>query len=277
MLTRLLLLLTPSIAAAGASSPFANLFFEPNLGQAAPEAQFLARTPGARLFFERDGVRIVSQTGAVRLRFADARRDARYEPLDATADRSAWFVGGDPSRWRRDVPHYARLAWRGVYPGIDAIFYGTGGKIEYDLVVAPGVDPGRIRMRFDGAAVSISDSGDLDVDAGPLQLTMLRPRIYQRTSAGQEQAVESRYRKTGSEVAFSVERYDGARELVVDPVLQIANYVGAERDDSVVAVTTQGDVVGVTSSPGMGDGKPRSGKDVFVLLAAQNASTGTLL
>src|SRR5438874_5881257 len=198
MLSRLVFLFVSSIAAAAvAPSPFSDLFFEPNLGQSPRETQYLARTGGARLSFEPDGLRIESHGGVVRLRFAGAQPAARFEPLDRSPDRSAYMVGRDESKWTRDVPHYRRLAWRGVYPGIDAIFYGSGGRIEYDLVVAPGADTGRIRVCFEGATLSIAGSGELTARAGALDIAMLRPRVYQRSRDGGERPIVARYRLHG--------------------------------------------------------------------------------
>jgi hypothetical protein len=35
------------------------------------------------------------------------------------------------------VPHYARVRYEAVYPGIDLVFYGNPQQLEYDFVVAP--------------------------------------------------------------------------------------------------------------------------------------------
>jgi hypothetical protein len=273
MTSRFLILFLPFIAAA-APGPFDDLFFEPNLGQSPSPVKYFARTPGASLAFEAEGVRIESGGAGVVLRFPGASLPARFEPLDPTLDRSFYFIGSDQSRWTRDVPHYRRLAWRGIYPGVDAVFYGAGGRLEYDLLIAPGADAGRVRVRFQGARrVSIAESGALLVRSGALAFEMLRPRVFQHAAAG-DTAVEARYRRTAAaEVRFDLADYDRARELVVDPVLQFVNYYGGERDDSVIAVTTTGDVVGVTSSSGIGDGRLRSGKDVFAYMPLSNGST----
>jgi hypothetical protein len=49
------------------------------------------------------------------------------------------------------VPHYHKLRALGVYAGIDLVYYGDGGKLEYDFVVEPGADPNRIRLAYAGA------------------------------------------------------------------------------------------------------------------------------
>src|SRR3712207_8598756 len=37
-----------------------------------------------------------------------------------------------------------------VWPGTDLVFHGERGKLEYDFVVAPGADPGRVALRIGG-------------------------------------------------------------------------------------------------------------------------------
>ena len=72
--------------------------------------------------------------------------------LDPVAQRTNYFVGQDPASWRRDVPHYARVRYRGVYAGIDLVYHSQEGQLEYDFVVAPGTSPDAIRLRFEGVS-----------------------------------------------------------------------------------------------------------------------------
>ena len=34
---------------------------------------------------------------------------------------SNYLIGNDPSKWHRDVPQFARVRYRDVYPGIDLV------------------------------------------------------------------------------------------------------------------------------------------------------------
>jgi len=65
--------------------------------------------------------------------------------------KSNYFIGNDPKKWRTNVPNYAQVKYRGVYPGVDLVYYGNqGGQLEYDFVVAPGADPAAIRFALSG-------------------------------------------------------------------------------------------------------------------------------
>ena len=128
--------------------------FEANQGQAERRVKYLARGPGYSVYLTATEVMIVSTghpAGVLRIKLMGANRDAKIEPLDPLPGRSNYFIGSDPSKWRTNIQNYAKVALRGVYPGIDLIFYGNQQQLEYDAVVAPGADPNRIRLKFKGA------------------------------------------------------------------------------------------------------------------------------
>ena len=61
--------------------------------------------------------------------------------------KANYFLGNDPSKWRTNVPTYAKVRYESVYPGVDLVYYGTqGGELEYDFIVAPGADPNAIAL-----------------------------------------------------------------------------------------------------------------------------------
>ncbi len=66
---------------------------------------------------------------------------------DPLSGVSNYLVGNDPSKWLKGITSYRAVRYQDVYPGIDVVYYGTRqGQLEYDFVVAPGEDPGQIRI-----------------------------------------------------------------------------------------------------------------------------------
>ena len=61
-----------------------------------------------------------------------------------------YYMGSDPSKWLTNVPTFGKVAYQNVYDGIDLVYYGNQRQLEYDFVVAPGVDPGKVTLAFDG-------------------------------------------------------------------------------------------------------------------------------
>ena len=55
--------------------------------------------------------------------------------------------------------------YRDLWPGIDLVFHGRGSRLKYEFHVAPGADPSRIRLAYDGARdVSLGHDGALELD-----------------------------------------------------------------------------------------------------------------
>ncbi len=48
---------------------------------------------------------------------------------------------------------YAKVRYEGVYPGVDMVYYGNQGQLEYDFVVSPGAAVKTVRLQFQKNAV----------------------------------------------------------------------------------------------------------------------------
>ncbi len=192
---RLLFFLIPCLLSAASS----RIQFEPNHGQTDARVRYLARTPQGMVFFTGASI-VFSRPEAAPITFdlAGSNPSAEWNPADATGNTTTYHVGRDKSRWAEDVPQYARLVRRNVYPGIDAAYYGADGRIEYDYLLAPGADPNRIRMRIRGARnVTLSDAGDLVVRSAGGELLQHKPSIYQTAANGSREIVSGGFRVAG--------------------------------------------------------------------------------
>src|SRR5258708_5464428 len=217
------------------SLPFS---FEPSLGQTDARVKFLARTRGISVFLTATDTVLSTGRTAVRMRLVGANSAARIEGLDALPGRSHSFIGRDPGRWRTNVPTYARVAYRDIYPGIDLVYYGTQERqLEYDFVVGPGADPRAIRLMFDGVdRLELNGTGDLVLHVGDTSLRFGKPLVYQR-SEGARRKVAGRWAfENRTTVGFHVGSYDARRPLVIDPTIVLATYVGGGGTDQAFAI-----------------------------------------
>ena len=234
------------------------LRFEPNLGQTDPQVRYLARGLDYGLFLtDQPGAVLALRSGeradVLRLRLIGAREGAPLEASEPQGGVSHYYVG-DRSTWRENVGHFGRVTYRQAYPGIDVTFYGSQGQLEYDFVVAPGGDPGQIRLRLEGArAVEVDEaSGDLVVATSRGELRHRAPLVYQERG-GRRHEVRARYAlRADGDFGVELGAYDARAELVVDPVLTWSTYLGGGGGDRGldVAVSRNGwaVVVGSTSS-----------------------------
>ena len=218
--------------------PIRSVTFEPNVGQTDTRVKYLAHSGHSTLWLMQRGAVLKAAGGGgksalVKLRFDGANPAPQMEAEEQRRGVSNYFIGRDPNNWHTDVPQFAKVRYRNVYPGIDVVFYGNANELEYDFVVSPGANPGKIKLAFDGAdAITNDASGDLVVKIGGAEMRSRRPRIYQRSSKGDE-LVNGRYAVLGKRTAsFIVDGYDATRSLVVDPVLSYASFLGGEGTDT---------------------------------------------
>jgi Beta-propeller repeat/Transmembrane protein 131-like N-terminal len=115
-------------------------------------------------------------SAVLRMRLIAANPNPRVSGLEKLPGKSNYFIGDDPKKWWTNVTSYAKVKYADVYPGVDLVYYGNQGHLEYDFVVAPGADPGRIRLALDGGS-----------RVGSRQLTVStqawNPKIEDRDSA----------------------------------------------------------------------------------------------
>jgi hypothetical protein len=227
------------------------LSFERNVGQSAPQVQFLAhlasgtlflthteavlvlaapgrRTMGARAAAGREKLGLPQRPGRVsvlRLRLVGANAHAPIVGRAQLPGRVNYFLGNQPQRWHTHVPTYAQVAYHNVYPGVDLLYAGTWQQLTYDFVLAPGAQPAAIRLAVAGARrLALDRTGALLLTSGVGTLRQEQPRAYQ-VVGGQRRAIAVRYVLRGqSQVGLAVARYDVRQPLLIDPELVFLGY-----------------------------------------------------
>jgi hypothetical protein len=256
--------------------------FEANQGQTDKRVKFLSRGPGYTLFLTGDEVPLELQeagaksqdsrtraeplramsllqspkdrgprttdkgrrtTGSVlRLKLVDANQNAAVTGASELPGKSNYFIGNDRTKWRTNVPTYAKVKYEGVYPGVDLVFYGNQRHLEYDFVVAPGADPSAIALAVGAvrepprahrdAPLQIAADGDLVIPTEGGEVRLQKPLIYQESSGTRREILGGYVLKGAREVAFKVGAYDPTKSLVIDPTLAYSTYLGSYIGDN---------------------------------------------
>src|SRR5437660_872176 len=254
----------PQVLAAYGKLP---LSFEANKGQTDPQVKFLARGRGYTLFLSPDEAVFVlrkakaEEQGAnssplmrntarlmaervcdyeqtiLRMKLAGANPAPEMAGVGELPGKSNYFVGNDPKKWRANVPTYARVEYRDVYPGVNLVYYGNQRQLEHDFVVSPGADPKAITLAFEGMdGVAIDALGDLVLRADGGEVHLRKPVVYQDQN-GQRAVIPARYvLKAERQVAFEVAAYDATMPLIIDPVLAYSTYLGGFGEDEGRAI-----------------------------------------
>jgi hypothetical protein len=254
---------TPLTAGGNANYGKLSPVFEANQGQADPRVKFLFRGSGYTAFLT-SGSMVLSlrptngvpvpragnvptsnvppaSTTTMQFQLTGANKNPAVVGEGQQPGRVNYFIGRDPAKWHTNVPTYASVRYRNVYPGIDLVYHGNHRQLEYDFVISAGADPGRIEFEVQGAnGIRIDEAGNLVLKTNRGDLHFESPVVYQE-SKGQRVVVDGGYVMNGpTHISFHVAHYDSAKPLVIDPVLVYSTYLGGSGTDQPAAIAVDG-------------------------------------
>ena len=280
------------------------LSFETNQGQTDRRVKFLSRSAGKTLFLTSTEAVLVlasrekndqgssrmgnaksltSRESVLRMKLLGANRDAEVTGLERLPGKSNYFIGNDPAKWRTGLTEYRKVRYREVYPGVELVYYGNQRELEFDFVVAPGADPGNIRLAIEGARIAIDDRGDALLRSDDSEIRLRKPHLYQQVGE-QKIDIGGRYVLKGRELRFAVANYHHDLTLTIDPQLAYSTYLGGSGSDggTGIAVDSFGNayVVGTSFSvdfPTLNPIQPKFGGQVSDVFITKLNATGTAL
>ena len=251
------------------------LTFEANHGQTDSRVKFLSRGMGYTLFLTSTEAVLALRTGedeppvgrkqqsrsaskvtgkqsiALRMQLVDSNPNPKLIGLAELPGKSNYFIGKDPKEWRANIPLYAKVVYRDIYPGVNLLCYGMQNQLEYDLILSPGVSPSVINLAFTGTdELDIDDQGNLLLRTAVGTVVQKRPLVYQEI-ADRRRPLTGRYvLRDRHSVGFLVSAYDASKPLIIDPVLNYSSFLGGDGRDSVSAISidTFGNIYVVGSS-----------------------------
>ena len=184
-------------ANARASAGFGNLsvYFEKNRGQVDSSVKFFARTAGYNMYLTSTQAVMTmapamgSKSKAevvVRMKLKGGNANPAVRGRSILPGHTSYLIGNNPAKWQVGVEQFAKVEFSQVYPGIDMVYYGMKGHVEHDFIVAPGANPGRIVIGFDGAkTLRLDAKGSLIVGVEGGELAYQAPALYQMRGAEQ--------------------------------------------------------------------------------------------
>ncbi|MDX8551790.1 SBBP repeat-containing protein [Methanospirillum sp. J.3.6.1-F.2.7.3] len=238
------------------------LSFIPNEGQTDPTVRFMVKGSGTSFSFTKSGMLfsmqgppdITNTSFVVTQTFIGANESVHIAGEDLLPGTANFFIGDDLDNWRSNITTYGTVRYHDLYPGIDLLYRGNGSVLKREFIVAPGVDPEFIRMKYTGAeSLSIDSFGNLNITSVPGSMIESQPVCFQEID-GNRVDIGARYILTGSdELSIEVDEYDSAYELVIDPNLVYSTYLGGtgnEDNGAAIAVDSSGNVFVIGSVTG---------------------------
>ncbi|HKC87065.1 MAG TPA: SBBP repeat-containing protein [Blastocatellia bacterium] len=255
------------------------LRFEANGGQAPAPVKFIARGAGYALLLTPDEAVLQMRDANLRMQLVAANRAPRLTGLEEQAGKTNYFFGRERLT---GVTGFGKVKYENVWDGIDLTFYGSQQQLEYDFRLAPGADPKRIRLAFNGAEwLKVDGQSALVVRAGGAEVRWRKPVAFQQVNGARRGVACDYHIKNKNQVEFRLGRYDATLPLVIDPALVYSTFLGGLFNDFAygLAVDAQGNayIAGSTNSPDFTTANPAQASlgnrtDAFVLKIAPNGS-----
>ncbi|MBP1928148.1 PKD repeat protein [Methanolinea mesophila] len=260
---------------------FLPLLFIQNQGQAPDDVKYHASAAGHTISFMPDRIvlRAIVNEGEtprdteISMSFPGASAAPEITGLDPQPGDANFYLDNDPSRWREGVPIFGSIEYCQLYPGIDLRYRGTEGVLKREFIVAPGADPDRIAIAYDGIqGLALNEDGSLAITTPLGVLTEEAPIAYQDVD-GSRVPVSVSYRLINDRtVGFTIGEYDPSLPLVIDPTLIYSSFFGASGSTYIHRVRVDGNdniwIAGRTSANDLPVQNPNqgyvSGNDGFV-------------
>ncbi|MBI5670636.1 MAG: DUF11 domain-containing protein [Chloroflexi bacterium] len=228
------------------------LSFVPDVRQDAAETQFQVSTANGSLLFKPTQVTLALPGGQnpltiIQLRFDGASESTEIVGAELLPGKVNFLTGNDPTAWLTDVPTYEGVIYRNLYPGIDLEFNGVDGLLKGTYTVNPGADPTQIRWRYEEAESLSVDTvtGDLNVMLpNGNELTERAPIAWQPIK-GHDVPINVQYQlEQDKSIHFSIEDYNSAYPLILDPTLVYCSFIGSSNANSGtgIAVDSSGNI-----------------------------------
>jgi len=157
-----------------------------------------------------------------------------------------YFIGNEPSSWRRNVPTYELLNLGEIWEGVDLKLNAFNNNVEKLFYVKPYTHPQSIQIAIDGAEkLKVSPNGNLMVFTPAGKLSYSAPVAYQWIN-GEKHFAKAKYtlNEPGKNTySFLVEDYNPKYELIIDPLLA-STFMGDGGNDwgNAIAVDESGNV-----------------------------------
>jgi hypothetical protein len=272
--TLLILICTKAVSATHGA------YFEANRGQADPSVAFVARGTAYTVLLESHGNAIYCSPVPLNIEFMGGHTPSKIEGEQPLGSVTNYYGGANSDVWQPGVPHFERVRFRGIYPGIDLMWRSQGADLEYEFHADAGADLSRIRMRFTGAThVSVDAQGNLILETPAGRIAHRRPVAWQELH-GRRQDVQVALRLTGRTAGLALGPYDHQHPLWIDPVVSYSTYVAGSGYDAgyAIAVDASGGVYITGTSSSYGFPAPGSGvKNHYDAFVMKFNESGTLL
>jgi|GEM_PF-6973413 len=195
------------------------------------------------IFFREDGVYFLfkgkpernENSEILKILFQGRNKNLEIEGEEISG-KVNYLIGRDISNWKRGIPTFKKIRYKDVYKGVDIVFYGGRGGLEYDILIRPGVDVSKILFEIEGfkELKETKDGGISFIFSSGKVIHQRKPYIYQEIN-GKRIEIDGSYRifeKNGMKYfGFNVNSFDSRYPLIIDPTIIYSTFLGGSNFD----------------------------------------------
>jgi gliding motility-associated-like protein len=225
----------------------------------------------------------VLRSHAYRVRFLGASDQVEITPDKVLPGYNNYYIGNDPKKWASGCKVYQGVTYHDLYPGIDIRYYTNSGQLKYDLIIHPGADVSRIRMRYDGVNRLSKKKEQLIASTSVGDVTQLEPYSYTFDPQRGRSDIRCRYViRDSNTVSFDVQDHDPNATLIIDPTVVFCSFTGSKASNWGFTATPSPDgsfyaggiVFGAAFPYNTGQIEPQYGGDPFDVGIIKLSSNG---
>ncbi|MFW9929221.1 MAG: SBBP repeat-containing protein, partial [Candidatus Thorarchaeota archaeon] len=228
------------------------IYFEPNHGQVDNYVDFISRTNDYTLLLSQSEVTLMllnskgkTKNKKINFKILGSNPDSKIHGMGKEQGTTNYFLGADEKNWTTGVPNYSKVLCEDIYTGINLVYYGNKHSLEFDFIVAPGIDPGSIKLGFEGTnEISIDTKGNLILKADGGDVKLKSPIMYQEHN-NIRNIIDGKFKLDDeSIVSFKIDDYDTGIPLIIDPILVYSTYLGGSSSSTSSGITldSQGNI-----------------------------------
>lgn len=238
-----------------------------NKGHLPEQVLYKARLTGGSVYFEKEGIRFDFISPADWGKFQAHHHNPNIQPSEFNSVKAHnYFVrfvngdpepfsegkwekeglhhyiqGNDPEKWSKDNRGFGGMIYHDIYPGIDFKYYGSQGRIKYDIILDVGSDPDEIIFEYMHIEELSVSSNRLIIQTSVNTIEESIPLAYQDIK-GRRRVVKCEYVLNDNLVSFNFpEGYNPEYPVIIDPILTFSSYSGSTADNFGFTATNDDD------------------------------------
>jgi len=233
--------------------------FIENKGQWGNDFLFRSDIPGGTMFLENGGITYhlidleawhdmhgkpnpqgidpIIRGHVIKVNFIGGNKPERVELQDKHTNYNNYFLGNDPTRWVSKIHPHGTVLMKNIWNGVDVKYYNAGGRLKYDLILAPGTNVSQIKLAYNGADKIMLKDESLVISTSLGEIIEEKPYAYQIIN-NEKVEIGCKYVLENNTLSYKLNQpMDATLPIIIDPTLIFATYSGATADNFGMTAT----------------------------------------